>query len=231
MLNIILATYNESQNIIPAISMTINTLEQLAIPFLIIVVDANSPDGTAALVKNLNDPRVMVINESKKAGLANAYITALPHCSFPCTAILDADLQHDPAAIAQMFQAFASEKCDVATGTRYSQGGMVGNLSFWRRFVSSLANNLARYVLGVRASDLTGSFRCYRTDLLRELLSTTVSQGFGVQMELMARAEKKGCRVVETPIIFYDRQAGESKFGAGEIFQFLKTLAILYVSL
>lgn len=231
MINVLISTYNEAYNIIPMLRMVITTLEKLAVPFLIVVVDGNSPDGTSKIVKRLNHPNIRIVDEKCKSGLGCSYMKGLEFCKYEYTIILDADLQHDPFSISQMFyQATSDDKYDIVTGTRYSKSGMVSKWSFKRKFISALANNIAKYVLNLKSSDLTGSFRCYRTEILRNILSKSSCKGFGIQLELIARAEKMKYKIAETPIVFYDRVAGDSKFGLGEIYLFLKTVLILYIT-
>ncbi|ELA41213.1 uncharacterized protein VICG_01702 [Vittaforma corneae ATCC 50505] len=223
MINVILSTYNEAENIIPMLGMLIKTLKGLGVPFLIIVVDGGSSDGTPRIVKNLRLSYVMVIEERCKSGLGKSYLKGLKYCKYEYTIILDADLQHDPFFITQFFKlANSPEKYDIVTGTRYAQSGMVSRWSFVRRFLSRFSNNLARYVIGLKTSDLTGSFRCYRTSVLKILLAESNCSGFSIQMEAISRAEKKGLKIAEVPIIFYDRSAGQSKFGLNEFCLFVK---------
>ncbi|ELA42270.1 uncharacterized protein VICG_00669 [Vittaforma corneae ATCC 50505] len=232
MINVLISTYNEVNNICPMLGMVITTLEKLAVPFLIIVVDGNSPDGTSNIVKKLNHPNIKIVDEKCKSGLGNSYMKGLEFCKYEYTVILDADLQHDPFSIFQMFsQATSHNKYDIVTGTRYSKSGMVSRWSFKRKFISAVANNLAKYVLGLKSSDLTGSFRCYRTEVLKTILSKSTCKGFGIQLELIARAEKMKCQIAEVSIIFYDRVAGDSKFGLKEIYLFLKTVLNLYITI
>lgn len=230
MINVIVPTYNEAGNIIPLLNMLKETLERINQEHLIIVVDDNSPDGTAKIVKKLNINNVMLLNRTKKDGLGSAYMYALEYCTFPYTVIIDSDLQHDPSYIIPMFKIVADKKCDIVSGTRYSKGGMICGWSLKRKMVSNIANNIAKYTIGIKASDLTGSFRMYKTDVLKSILKLVQCKGFGIQMEIIARAESMGYKIEETPIIFYDRNSGVSKLGVSEIYMYLKALCGLYLS-
>lgn len=232
MINVILSTYNEAENIIPMLGMLSKTLQRLNVRFLIIMVDGGSTDGTPKIVKSLNLPYVTVVEEKCKSGLGKSYLEGLKYCKYEYTIILDADLQHDPFFITQFFKlATSSKKYDIITGTRYAHSGMVSRWSFIRKFLSRFSNNLARYVIGLKTSDLTGSFRCYRTPVLKTLLSESNCDGFSVQMEAISRAEKKGLRIAEVPIIFYDRSAGQSKFGLNEFCLFVRAVFRLYLTI
>lgn len=208
--------------------MLSKTLERMAIPYLIIVVDGNSPDNTANIARATNVPNLIVIDEKCKNGLGNSYVKGLKYCIYEHTVILDADLQHDPNSIPIMYKVATSGKFDIVTGTRYKDSGMVCGWPFLRKLVSLGSNNVARYVLGLKSSDLNGSFRCYRTDVLKKLLSETRCKGFGFQMEIIARAELKKYKIAEVPIVFYDRIAGESKLRMVEMLKYLFAVFILY---
>lgn len=232
MINIILPTYNEAKNIQVMLTMLSHTLEGMNLKYSIILIDDNSPDGTSKIAKSLGIRNLKVIDRPGKMGLGSAYLEGLKHCSYDHTILLDADLQHDPFSIPIMYKtATSSESLDIVTGTRYSKSGMVCGWPFSRKLTSIGANTLAQYVLGLSSTDLTGSFRCYKTSLLRELIPKITCKSFGFQMEIIARAELMGKRIAEVPIIFYDRVAGESKMSFKEIFNFIKTVAQLYFSI
>lgn len=231
MLNVLLSTYNEAKNITPMLNMLVSSIESLYVPYVIIVVDGNSTDGTAKIAKSLNLRNVLVVEEEKKSGLGNSYIKGLEYCKYEYTVILDADLQHDPFLIPNMYKTAITCNYDIVTGTRYSNSGMVCKWSFKRKFISMFSNNLTRYIIGLNTSDLTGSFRCYKTSVLRSILEKTRCKGFGVQMEIIARAEHIGASIAEYPIVFYDRMAGQSKLGMMEIIMFLKTIGMLYFTI
>lgn len=119
---------------------------------------------------------------------------------------------------------------DVVTGTRYLPGGGVNGWDFKRKLVSRGANYLTQILLRPNASDVTGSFRLYKKDVLETLVGACVSKGFVFQMEMIVRAGEHGFRIGEVPITFVDRVYGESKFGSGEVVQFLKGLLYLFAT-
>ncbi|KAI5173478.1 dolichol-phosphate mannosyltransferase [Pancytospora epiphaga] len=227
MFNVILPTYNEAGSILVMIAMLDDVFKQLRAKYTIIVVDDNSPDNTSGIVKGLNNENVKVIDRPGKLGLGSAYVTGLSHCIYEYTVILDSDLQHDPFTILDMYK-LTEKGADIVSGTRYIGTGKVCGWSFMRKLVSCGANNLARYTLGLNTKDLTGSFRLYRTEVLKELIPTVRCLKFGFQMEIIARAEAKGYKIVECPIVFYDRKAGESKISWKEMVHFVIAIVKLY---
>lgn len=230
MINVLLATYNEAETISTTLKMVRSALKCLDIPHRIIVVDGNSPDGTSKVVKGLKYLDVHVVDEKCKAGLGASYVEGLKCCIHEYTVIMDADLQHDPFDIPRMFKR-CREGYDVVVATRYSQTGQVSNRKFIRKLLSIGANNIGRYIIGLKTSDITGSYRCYRTEILQKLLMDATCKGFGIQPELIAMAEKMKCRISEVPITFHDRIAGDSKFGMREMYLFLMVIFYLYIKL
>lgn len=230
MINVILPTYNEAGCIAITIRMLKDTLENLKVPYLLIIVDDASPDNTSEIVKGLGYDNVKVIDRPMKLGLGSAYMDGLRYCTHPYTVIMDTDLQHDPFAIADMYR-MTNGNYDIISGTRYAKHGMVCHWPFQRRLISCVANNIARYTLGLRTLDLTGSFRMYKTSVLRQLMPEIKCKSFGFQMEIMARAERMGFSVAECPIVFYTRKTGESKISGREILLFLMAILRLYLSI
>ena len=230
MFNVILPTYNESGCIVTTINMLDRVFKELNRPYLLVIVDDNSPDGTSDIVKALGSDSIKVVDRPGKMGLGSAYMDGLEHCVYPYTVIMDSDLQHDPFAIIDMYK-MAGKGFDIVSGSRYSGGGSVSHRSFVRGLVSCTANNLARYTLGLNATDLTGSFRLYKTDVLRSLMGKTRCRRFGFQMEILARAEAAGCSIAECPIVFYTRKTGESKISSAEVLFFLAAVAQLYFTM
>lgn len=231
MFNVILPTYNESKNIVPILGMLQDTFDGMGTPCSIIVVDDNSPDGTSRIVRDLKMSNVTVVDRPGKMGLGSAYMAGLMHCRYEYTVILDSDLQHDPSTIPTMHRLAISGNFDIVTGTRYAGSGMVCGWSFGRKFVSSVANSLAKYTIGLTTSDLTSSFRLYSTPVLKKILPLVRCNGFGFQMEIISRAEKMGLRIGEAPIVFYDRTAGVSKLSVTEVLVFLRAVSVLYLTL
>lgn len=227
MYNVLLPTYNEANTIKPLLGMLQAVFRQLDVPYSIVVVDDSSPDGTWRILQKMNLPNLKLIVRPRKSGLGSAYKCGIEECRFPYTIIMDSDLQHDPFSIIEMV-AKLKDGTDIVCGTRYANGGAVCGWSFLRRMTSRGANNLAKSILGLNSTDLTGSFRIYKTDSLRELLKHVKCTGFGFQMEVLARAEYAKLAIKECPIIFYERSAGHSKMGVREIFLFVLAIFKIY---
>ena len=206
-------TYDEADNIARHVRAV---LDQPGAPDLL-VVDDNSPDGTAAVVRALagdRPGRVHLLERAGKEGLGAAYVAgfrwALERGGWDVVVQMDADGSHDPAAIGELVAATAT--ADLALGSRYVPGGRIEDWPWRRRALSSWGNVYARTVLGVPVRDLTGGFKAWRTATLAGLdLPTVRAEGYAFQVETTLRAISRGARVVEVPIVFRDRQLGTSK--------------------
>ncbi|MBM4168822.1 MAG: polyprenol monophosphomannose synthase [Ignavibacteria bacterium] len=208
---VIIPTFNEAENIpqiVPAI------LKQ-GPHFEVLVVDDNSPDGTADLVKALqqSEKRVHLIQRQGKLGLGTAYVAgfkyALQH-SFEFVFEMDADFSHDPVELPRLLK--KAETCDVVIGSRYISGVNVVNWPLKRLILSYMANLYTRVITGMPVRDATGGFKCYRRRVLESIdLDAIHSNGYAFQIETNFLAYKKGFKVCEIPIIFVDRRVGVSK--------------------
>ncbi|KAL6781542.1 DPM1 [Auxenochlorella protothecoides x Auxenochlorella symbiontica] len=143
---------------------------------------------------------------------------------------MDADLSHHPKYLPDFIAKQAATGADVVTGTRYGPGGGVYGWNFKRKLISRGANTLAATLLQPGVSDLTGSFRLYRTACLEKLIRLATSKGYAFQMEIMVRARSLGYTVAEVPIVFVDRVYGASKLGGAEILLYVKGLLKLLVT-
>lgn len=235
MYNIIIPTYNEKKNIKPLFFMVHNVFEKLKLRYKIILIDDNSPDGTYDEALNLkNTIALKAIKRPKKLGLGSAYKDALKHCEHNNIIILDADLSHDPNDIEKMIHKMIDdESIDIVIGSRYLKlpdSGTVGwNLK--RKLTSRGANNLAQILLGIENSDLTGSYRLYKKQVFTELISKVKSNGYSYQMEILYLASINNYKVAEIPIVFHEREYGESKLGSKEIYGFAKAVITLMLGL
>ena len=224
MILIIIPTYNERKNL-PLVVETIMKLPITGIHML--VVDDNSPDGTAAVAEELAKIYpITVLRRPRKEGLGRAYRDAFRYALsvFPdATHIIqmDADLSHDPADIPRLL--VASSRHDANTihlvvASRYVPGGAIENWHWLRKGVSWCGNAYARLVLGLPYRDLTSGFKCWRRDALAALdLDKISSLGYNFQIETTWQAHQKGFRVREMPIVFTERREGSSKFNIGII--------------
>lgn len=209
---IIVPTYNERDNLprlIPSILARDPRLE-------VLVVDDGSPDGTGGVADALaaTEPRVHVLHRSGKLGLGTAYLTGFRwglERDYDVLFEMDADFSHDPAHLPLFLEAI--EKFDVVLGSRYLEGRVtVVNWPIGRLLLSYFANAYARWVTGLPIADATGGFKCFRREVLAALaLDRVESNGYAFQIEMSFRAWKKGFRLGEIPIMFVDRDIGESK--------------------
>jgi dolichol-phosphate mannosyltransferase len=223
----IVPTYNEIENIERLVA---ELLEQKS-PYAdidILVVDDASADGTGDAVRRMGEanPRVHLLSRSGKLGLGTAYIAGFRYAlerGYDFAGTMDADFSHPPSCIPAFLEAI--RKADVVIGSRYIPGGGVSNWGIHRHILSGTANFLARLVGGLKPRDCTTGYRLYRAELLRKLdLDRITSNGYSCLMELVFVCQKAGARIVESPIQFVDRRAGQSKISHKEIFKAFATL-------
>jgi dolichol-phosphate mannosyltransferase len=214
---LILPTYNEAENV-KAIVEAAGEVLAAAAPegFRVLVVDDGSPDGTGRLADELAGEKqwVEVLHRSEKNGIGPAYLAGFRHAlerGAGYVMEMDSDFSHEPADLARLLAA-VHDGADLALGSRYVPGGGVRDWSLLRRFISEAGSTYARWVLGLRVRDLTGGFKCFRREVLEAIRFDGVrSQGYAFQVELTYRAVQRGFKVVEVPIVFRDRQQGQSK--------------------
>ncbi len=222
-----ICTYNEKENIrtlIPAIRAVLPKAD-------ILVVDDNSPDGTAAEVEQIqkSDPRAHLLLRQQKAGLGAATLAGFQWVierDFDYLINMDADWSHPPAVLPQLVALMAD--ADVAIASRYITGGGVQNWGPHRYFMSWGVNVYSRLLLGIKARDCSGAYRCYRVSKLREIDFTRFrSRGYAFQEEILYRCRRVGSRFRETPFVFADRVAGQSKINMKEVACALRDIAFL----
>jgi dolichol-phosphate mannosyltransferase len=215
---LVVPTYNEAANIERVVGLARTTLAA-ACPdgFRILVVDDSSPDGTGEIADQLaraHPDEVQVLHRAEPTGLGPAYLAGFAVAlAAGATHVMemDADLSHDPRDLARLLDA-VRDGADVALGSRYVPGGGVSDWSLLRRFVSRGGSWYARRALGLQIRDLTGGFKCFRADVLRAIdLDSVRSVGYAFQVELTWRSIRTGHTVVEVPIVFKDREVGDSK--------------------
>lgn len=221
---VLICTFNERQNLpvlIPRIFETVPAAH-------ILVVDDGSPDGTGQWVteQSASDSRIHCILRSGKLGLGTAIREGM---RFAITAQydwlinLDGDLSHDPIAIPTMLS--QQPHCDLAIGSRYIEGGGMEGCSWRRIFVSRSANVLARTIVGWKIRDCSSAYRMYRVGMLQRIpLDRIQAKGYGFLEEVLAMILRAGGRVIETPIVYTERQKGKSKLSIREA---ISTLAAL----
>lgn len=232
--SILLPTYNERENLPIVVWLIDEYLTKSGYSFEVIIIDDGSPDGTLEVAQQLQkiygNDKMVLRPRAKKLGLGTAYIHGLESATGNFVIILDADLSHHPKFIPKFIEKQKEGDYDIVSGTRYAGDGGVYGWDFKRKLISRGANFLTQILLRPRASDLTGSFRLYKKDVLKRLVESCTSKGYVFQMEMIARARQFGCTIGEVPISFVDRFYGESKMGGNEIFQFVKGLLYLFAT-
>jgi len=214
---LVLPTYNEADNIEAIVAAASEALDAAADgDYRVLIVDDGSPDGTGEIADRLAGEReqVEVLHRHEKSGIGPAYLAGFRYALDGGAAYameMDSDFSHDPADLARLLEA-VRRGADLALGSRYAPGGGVSDWGLLRRFVSEGGSTYARWVLGLKVKDLTGGFKCFRREVLEAVHFDSVrSQGYAFQVELTYRAVRAGFRVVEVPIVFKDRERGESK--------------------
>ncbi|MDF1840169.1 MAG: polyprenol monophosphomannose synthase, partial [Rubripirellula sp.] len=211
---IAVCTLNEADNIAPLVTQL-----RAAVPAAkILVVDDNSPDGTAESVSGLmhQDPLLQIVVRRNERGLGSAIRHAMQSAvedQFTLFVNLDADFSHDPAQIPQLIErATESPEIDVVIGSRYVAGGKIVGWPLHRKFMSGMVNRFATLCLRLPVKDCSGSMRCYRVAALERIgMSNVRIDGYAVLEELLVILRRSGSKFAEVPITFTDRQVGESK--------------------
>ena len=214
---VIIPTYNEKENIENIIRTVFGLGE-----YHILIVEDNSPDGTADIVKRLMQefPERLFIEERKgKLGLGTAYIHgfkwALAH-DYDYVFEMDADFSHDPHDLVRLYKACSEDGADLAVGSRYCNGVNVLNWPMSRLLMSYYGSAYVRIILGIPVHDTTAGFKCYKADTLRAIDFDKIHHiGYGFQIEMKFTVWKLGFKIKEVSIIFKDRTLGTSKMSKG----------------
>ena len=212
---VILPTYNEANNI----GAIIDAIRSVRSDLRILVVDDNSPDRTADVVKRISERDLLVslLLRERKEGLGKAYIHAfrkvLADLAVKRIVTMDADFSHDPRYLPELLA--AAESVDICIGSRYVPGGGTQNWEPWRRFISKLANRYCRAITGMPHNDTTAGFMVIRTEALAKLrINALDNSGYAFLIELKYLLWKSGATFVEVPIVFKARREGESKMSS-----------------
>lgn len=214
---VIIPTYNERENI----ENIIHKVFSLDGGYDILIIDDGSPDGTAAIVKRLQQEfpeRLHMIERPGKLGLGTAYITGFKWSidkGYDYTFEMDADFSHNPEDLPRLYQA-CKDGADLAIGSRYCDGISVINWPIGRIIMSYYASVYVRTILGMKVYDCTAGFKCYSNKVLRTIdLDKVEMKGYGFQIEMKYTTYKLGFKITEVPIIFVNRKAGTSKMSGG----------------
>ncbi len=214
---VIIPTYKEKENI----EAIIKAISDLPVSFDILIIDDNSPDGTADIVRSLQSsfPNLYLIERPGKLGLGTAYIAGFDWAlsrNYKYIYEMDADFSHDPRDLVRLFNACEVGGADLAIGSRYISGVNVVNWPLSRVLMSYMASIYVRVITGMRIMDTTAGFKCYRKEVLENIKPGHIkSVGYGFQIEMKFTTWKMGYKIVEVPIIFTDRKLGASKMTGG----------------
>ncbi|XP_054437440.1 LOW QUALITY PROTEIN: dolichol-phosphate mannosyltransferase subunit 1-like [Pteronotus mesoamericanus] len=231
---VLLPTHSERENLPLIVWLLVKSLSESEINYEIIIIDDGSPDGTRVVAEQLEKihglDKILLRPREKKLGLGTAYIHGMKHTTGNCIIIRDADLSHHPKFIPEFIRKQREGNFDIVSGTRYKGNGGVYGWDLKRKLISRRANFKTQILLRPGASDLTGSFRLYRKEVLQKLIEKCVSKGYVFQMEMIVRVRQLNYTIGEIPISFVDCVYGESKLGGNEIVSFLKGLLTLFAT-
>lgn len=229
---IIIPTYNEAENI----EVLLEKILALGLSdSKIIIIDDNSPDGTGKIVDSLSKKsknKILLIQRKGKLGLGSAYkegfrIALRQNASVILT--MDADLSHDPNTIPELLSEL--KESDLVIGSRYVEGGGIVGFPLWRLALSSVAQALCRFFLGIKVYDSTSAFRVYKAKVIKAIKPDSIkSEGYSFLIEVVFRTQKHGFKIKEVPIIFKARELGKSKVSQSEILKALATVLRLKFS-
>ncbi|MCD8261089.1 MAG: polyprenol monophosphomannose synthase [Bacteroides sp.] len=214
---VIIPTYNERENI-EKIVRTVLGLEKV---FHLLIIDDGSPDGTASIVKELQQEfpeQLFLIERTGKLGLGTAYIAGFKWAlerSYAYIFEMDADFSHNPEDLPRLYKACAEDGGDVAIGSRYVSGVNVVNWPMGRVLMSYFASKYVRIITGLPVHDTTAGFKCYRRQVLENIdLDNIRFKGYAFQIEMKFTAYKCEFKIVEVPVIFINRELGTSKMNS-----------------
>ena len=217
---IIIPTYNERENVNAIIDAILNLDDD----FNLLIVDDNSPDGTANIVRGLQNRyqgRLHLESRKGKLGLGTAYIFGFKWAlkgDYNFIFEMDADFSHDPNDLPKLLKACSEDNADLAIGSRYSNGVNVVNWPMSRVLLSYFASKYVRLITRMPIHDTTAGFKCYRRSVLEAIDFHKIRfTGYAFQIEMKFRTWKQGFKLKEVPVIFTDRKLGESKMSRGII--------------
>ena len=215
---VIIPTYNEKENV----EKMVRKIFSMPHDFHLLVIDDGSPDGTGAIVRNLQkefEGKLHLHERAGKLGLGTAYITGFKWAiekKYDYIFEMDCDFSHNPDDLLRLYHACAAEGADVAIGSRYIRGANVVNWPLGRVVMSYYASVYVRIITGIHIKDTTAGFKCYKRKVLETIdLDRIKFIGYAFQIEMKFTAWKHGFKIVEVPIVFTDRTEGSSKMSKG----------------
>ena len=230
---VIIPTYNEKENV----AQIIEAVLALPHPFHILIVDDNSPDGTADIVKVIQKEKseqVHLLSRAGKEGLGKAYIAGFKWAiqkDYDYIFEMDADFSHDPNSLLDLHRACSQEGADMSIGSRYIKGGGVVNWDWYRLVLSYGGSIYVRMITGMRVKDATAGFVCYSKEVLQTIdLDNIKFVGYAFQIEMKYNAHKLGFKLKEVPITFKDREEGVSKMSTSIVGEAIKGVISMRMS-
>ncbi len=215
---VIIPTYNERENI----EKMVRKVFSLTSPFDLLIIDDNSPDGTADIIKSLQQEypeKLHLLEREGKLGLGTAYITGFKWAlenKYDYICEMDADFSHNPDDLIKLYDACENQGADLAIGSRYISGVNVVNWPMGRILMSYFASIYVRMITRMNIQDTTAGFKCYKRKVLETInLDKIKLKGYAFQIEMKFTTWKFGFKIVEVPIIFTERQEGVSKMSGG----------------
>ncbi len=219
---VIIPTYNEKENI----EKLIKKIFSLKKSFHILIVDDGSPDGTAGIVKDLQNKfkdSLFIQERTGKLGLGTAYIHGFKWAlkrKYLYVFEMDADFSHNPLDLTRLYYANQNDGGDLSIGSRYVKGVNIVNWPMSRLLLSFFASKYVRLITGMPINDSTAGFKCYRRKVLETInLDKIQFVGYAFQIEMKFKAWKYGFNIIEVPVIFTDRSEGESKMSGGIFYE------------
>jgi dolichol-phosphate mannosyltransferase len=219
---IVIPTYNEAENL----EAMIREIGELSLVFDVLIVDDHSPDGTGEIADRLAQarPNVHVMHRAGKLGLGTAYIAGFRWAlarDYAYVMEMDCDFSHHPRYLPTFMEQIAD--ADLVIGSRYVPGGDTPDWGLYRRLMSTGGNLFARTLLGLSTHDCTGGYRCYRRAIVEQVPWDEIGlQGYGFQIGAVYHIERMGGRIAEFPIVFDDRQLGNSKMSKDIVIEAMK---------
>lgn len=223
LLSVIVPTYNEKGNMKPLINGLTDTLDEHKIPFEIIVMDDNSPDGTAAEVESLHNPRARAVVRTTNRGLSPAVIQGYSEAKGDIYLVMDADLSHPISAVPEIYKRITENGADVVVGSRHTAGGGIEDWPFVRRVISFGAALMARPL--TPCTDPMAGFFAIKPSVIRNVKLNAA--GFKILLEVLVKGNYSNLQ--EVPITFRDREIGESKLTSGVMINYITHLIQLYL--
>ncbi len=215
---VIIPTYNEKENI----ERMVRKVFSLPLPFDLLIIDDNSPDGTADIIKSLQKEyaeQLHLLQRKGKLGLGTAYIKGFKWAlekDYDYICEMDADFSHNPEDLISLYEACENKNADLSIGSRYITGVNVVNWPIGRILMSYFASKYVRFITRMNIKDTTAGFKCYRRKVLETInLDKVKLKGYAFQIEMKFTTWKFGFKIVEVPIIFTERQEGVSKMSGG----------------